>query len=72
MNTRERHRRFIESMEEAGYEVDPDYHGRYYYVGPAVRVGSQTEIQDVIRSTPLTLQWDQMGLGYIVYPANIG
>ena len=57
---------FRNDMENAGYEV-LFYHGRWFYEGWAVDV-EKDELQDVIRSTDVKLQWDEMGLGLIVYP----
>lgn len=58
-------KRFVRDMESAGLEVE-HYHGRYFYQGPAVRVDS---VQDALSETKVECQWDQMGLGFIVYPA---
>lgn len=45
-----------------------EYRGRSYYVGPAVEIDA-SELQDIIRLTPVPLQWDQLGkTGLIVYP----
>lgn len=63
------HETFRKDMEEAGREVE-EYHGRFYWQGPAVRVDGYEELQDVIRETTISLQWDNMGLGYIVYPRS--
>lgn len=50
-----------------GYEVD-EYHGRYAYVGPAVRIDA-SELQDVLRATSVRVVWDTLGKnGYVVYP----
>ena len=61
------HEKFIHDMKEAGFEVDEDYHGRNFWIGPAVKCDA-SELQDVIRATPVKLQWDQLGKGLIVYP----
>ena len=61
------HEKFIDDMEEAGFDLDEDYHGRYGWTGPAVECETG-ELQDVIRATPVKLQWDQLGKGLIVYP----
>lgn len=59
---------FIQDMEERGFEVDCNYHGRYFYVGPAAMV-DENELQDVIRATDIPLQWDTMGKnGLVIYP----
>ena len=44
------------------------YEGRYYYEGPAVNVDDDDEKQEVIRATSMPLQWDNLGLGWVVYP----
>jgi hypothetical protein len=67
MYEKDSYNKFVEDMEEAGYEVDYDYHGRGYYVGPAVRVDRDEE-QDVIRATTVHLRRDSMGLGMVIYP----
>ena len=66
----ERYRRFREDMEQAGYEVR-EYAGRYFYRGPAVTTSRDAGVtmQDVIRATEVRLQWDNLGLDWIVYPA---
>lgn len=62
------HEQFGVDMEDAGYDVEHDYHGRFYYEGPAVRI-NKGDLQDVIRSTAIRLQWDEMGRdGLIIYP----
>jgi hypothetical protein len=55
---------FTKDMEEAGFEVR-EYKGRYFYNGPAV---SCSNLQSVLSSTKVPCQWDQLGLGWIVYP----
>ena len=51
-------------------DIRMEHHGRYAYVGPAVLIGDE-ELQAVIRSTTVTLQWDQLGkAGLIVYPVS--
>ena len=62
-----RHRRFVENMEDAGYQIQ-HYQGRDYYQGPAIFV-DRSEFQDVVRATKLPLVTDQMGKsGLVVYP----
>ena len=52
------------------WQFQRDYHGRNYYHGPAV-VCERDELQDVIRATTVTLQWDDFGkTGIIVYPRD--
>jgi arabinogalactan endo-1,4-beta-galactosidase len=58
---------FVDDMFEQGYEVQ-HYHGRFYWEGPAVSVRDTYELADVVASTAVKVQWDNMGLGYIVYP----
>ncbi len=62
--TKPEHIQFAEDCEDAGFEVR-FYQGRYFWKGPAA---SCDDIQDVIRATEVSVQWDQLGLGYIVYP----
>lgn len=67
MTKEERYAKFKEDMEGAGYEVE-DYQGRNFYDGPAVTVDSG-ELQEVIRTTTVALQWDQMGRDdLVIYP----
>jgi len=60
--------RFVCDMEDVGLEVE-HYHGRSFWEGPAVRVDN---IQDAVSRTKVKCQWDNMGLGYIVYPKQSG
>ena len=55
---------FIEDMEEAGLEVQ-HYRGRFFWEGPAVEVDN---LQDAMQATKVRVQYDNMGLGFIVYP----
>lgn len=59
---------FVCDMEEVGLEVE-HYHGRFFWEGPAVRVDN---IQDALSHTKVPCQYDNMGLGYIVYPKQSG
>jgi len=59
---------FVEDMENTGLEVE-HYHGRWFWEGPAVRVD---DIQDALSETKVKCQWDNMGLGFIVYPRQSG
>ncbi len=61
---RPKYEKFRKDCEGEGLEVR-HYRGRFFYEGPAV---STKDIQDVIRATTVRVQWDQLGLGYIVYP----
>jgi len=60
-----RYQKFRQECEAAGLEVTDYIKGRFYYVGPAV---SCSDIQEVIRATSVDCQWDNLGLGWIVYP----
>jgi hypothetical protein len=64
----DKYEQFVKDMEKAGIEYE-EYHGRYFYHGPAVKTkkGFPT-LEDIIRSTKVKLQWDNLGLGHIVYP----
>lgn len=55
---------FVEDMEEAGLEAR-HYRGRFFWEGPAVEVDSP---QDAMQATKVRAQYDNMGLGFIVYP----
>lgn len=69
MTAKAEHAKFTRDMEAAGLEVE-HYHGRSFWHGPAVRVDS---LQEAMSETRVKVQWDNMGLGYIVYPvANEG
>jgi hypothetical protein len=67
-NREERYQKFVDECEDEGLDVDKEYHGRNYYNGPAVRCDNLDEMVDVIRVTTGKLQWDNLGLGYIIYP----
>lgn len=62
----ERHVKFADDLERMGYEV-VEYHGRYGYAGPAVKVQSH-EFQDVLRATAVRVVWDDLGKGMVIYP----
>lgn len=64
------HASFVSDMEAAGREVHY-YQGRSFWKGPAVQCDA-ADLQEVIRETRVKLQWDQLGLGYIVYPLRKG
>ena len=66
MTKTERHEKFTEDMEAAGFEIK-NYRGRNYYDGPAV-VCEYKQEQDVIRATTLRLTSDSMGKGLVIYP----
>lgn len=58
--------KFVEDMEAAGFEVY-HYKGRFFWEGPAVNVKN---LQDAISNTEVRCQWDDMGLGLVVYPKS--
>lgn len=55
---------FVEDMEAAGLTVE-HYEGRFFWTGPAVRVD---ELYEAMSKTQVPTQYDNMGMGYIVYP----
>lgn len=55
---------FVSDMQDAGLTVE-HYFGRFFWEGPAVRVD---ELHDAMQHTHIPVQYDSMGLGYIVYP----
>jgi len=58
--------RFVRDMLNAGLGEDlRHYRGRFHWEGPAVSV---RDLQDALSHTRVKCQWDQLGLGYIVYP----
>lgn len=64
------HQRFKKKSEEAGYEVK-DYHGRYNYFGPCVKVKNSYEFQEFLQNfnSGIKLQWDDLGkTGKVIYP----
>ena len=63
----DRHETFALDMDEHDIPVD-HYHGRAFYRGPAARADNDEAFQEIIRATDVPLQWDSLGLGYIVYP----
>jgi hypothetical protein len=58
------HATFASEMRAAGLQVRR-YRGRFYWEGPAVVVD---DLQDALGVTTVHCQWDQMGLGWVVYP----
>lgn len=52
-----------------GWEVRT-YEPRAYEVHLAVTADDEVELQKIIRSTTVTLDWDTLGMGYIVYPRS--
>ena len=58
--------RFMRDMKKAGLVKQMKFYcGRWFWRGPAVSCDS---IQDVMSNTKVPCQWDNLGLGYIVYP----
>ncbi len=58
--------RFMRDMRRAKLLKSMSYYsGRFFWHGPAV---SCNNIQDVLSNTKIKCQYDQLGLGYIVYP----
>jgi hypothetical protein len=62
------HKHFVDDMEEAVLEVR-HYRGRFFWEGPAVVVD---DLQDALGSTEVRCQWDNMGMGWVVYPREHG
>ena len=62
--TKKHYRRFVRDMKQAGFDVE-HYQGRFFWSGPAVRTD---DLQQVLSTTKIPCQWDNMGLGYIIYP----
>jgi len=64
-----RYVQFVRDMEEAGYDWY-DYHGRWYYQGPAVNTDESDgpTLQDVMRATRVRVIRDNMAFDWIVYP----
>ena len=61
------HELFAEEMVASGRTVK-QYHGRNFYEGPSVTCW-RVDLQEIIRSTSVGLQWDDMGKRrYVVYP----
>lgn len=62
---------FVADMQRAGIECE-EYNGRFFYHGPAVNTNEKgfPTCQDVIRATKIELQWDNMGMDFVVYPAK--
>lgn len=61
------HEKFTADMEGHGFDVEMNYNGRDYWTSPGVECHKEL-LQAVIRSTPVELQWDDLGKGLIVYP----
>jgi hypothetical protein len=56
--------KFVQQMLKAGLWPF-EYHGRFYWHGPAVTVD---DIQDAMSVTKVRMQWDNLGRGWVVYP----
>jgi hypothetical protein len=63
-------KKFRKSMEKNNRDI-VFYYGKWFYKGWAIRIDTIAELQDVIRATRVKLQYDQLGLGYIVYPQGV-
>ncbi len=59
-----KYQRFVKDMQEAGL-APYHYKGRFFWEGPAVNVD---DLQDALSQTKVKCQYDQMGLGFVVYP----
>lgn len=57
---------FVEDMTAAGLDVW-HYRGRWFWEGPAVSVD---DLQDALGATRVRCQWDELGLGWVVYPVT--
>lgn len=61
-------KQFKNDMDSACRNIE-FYNGRYFYKGWAVRTNGIDGLQEAIRDTEVTLQWDDLGKnGNIVYP----
>jgi len=58
------HKQFVEDMEQA-LLAPYQYSGRFFWNGPAVTVD---HLQEAMSKTTVPVQWDSMGMGYVVYP----
>jgi hypothetical protein len=56
--------RFMRDVKRLGLRMQP-YNGRFYWHGPAV---STDDLKEVLGATRVKCQWDNLGLGWIVYP----
>ena len=64
-------KKFVEDMAEVGIETE-HYNGRFFWQGPAARTDEDgwPTMQDVIRATTVKVQWDNLGLDWIIYPVK--
>jgi hypothetical protein len=60
------HKQFVADIEDAGL-TPQDYHGRFFWHGPAVAVD---DLQEALGATKVKCQWDSLGMGFIVYPVT--
>lgn len=60
---------FRKNMEAAGIEYE-FYRGRFFYQGWAARAHDRKAFQAIIKASEVELQWDELGLGWIVYPVS--
>ncbi len=59
-------RRFMRDMQRAGLKSKMRYYeGRNFWAGPAVVVD---DIQEALAHTKVKCQWDNLGMGWVVYP----
>ena len=65
------HEKFVEDMNGAGIHT-VGYRGRFFWEGPAARSDEQNgpTLLDIIKVTPVPLQWDRVNSNYIVYPVG--
>jgi len=64
--------KFEQDMDTASIDTQ-EYHGRWFYAGPAAGTSegdSERNRVAVIRATDVDLQWDNLGLDWIVYPID--
>ena len=59
---------FIRDMERGGWPME-HYHSNGFREGPAVRANDERELQTIIRATEVIVDWEGLGMGYIVFPA---
>lgn len=65
---RELYQTFLKDLQ--GFDTFDDYDMPDGTKTAAVNVQDFDELQDIIRSTKLTLQCDPAGIGYVAYPAQ--
>jgi hypothetical protein len=62
------HDEFTRNMRVAKIKTET-YNRRFGDDRPAARAADPIELQRIIRATPVILEWDTLGMGWIVYPA---